>query len=79
MCMDAEALVELREVLENSLGHVNRREERVACLPDVLGIMPEAACQITKKCMIFPVLAVMALFASCPVSLRLYASIYSEH
>jgi len=57
MCMDAEALVELREVLENSLGHVNRREERVACLPDVLGIMPEAACQITKKCMIFPVLA----------------------
>jgi hypothetical protein len=26
-----------------------------------------------------PKLTVKALFASCPVSLRLYASIYSEH
>jgi hypothetical protein len=57
MCMDAEALFEIREVLQNSLSHVKGREERIACLPDVLGIMPEAACPITKKCMIFPVKA----------------------
>lgn len=56
-CMDAKALHELREVLENSLGHVKIAEDRRACLPYVSEILPSAACPLTKQCMIDPVVA----------------------
>lgn len=57
VCMDAEALLELRTVLENSLRHVKIAEDRLACMPFVPEILPSAACPLTKQCMTFPVVA----------------------
>jgi hypothetical protein len=57
VCMDAEALLELRKVLENSLRLVKITEERLACLPYVPEILPSAACPLTKQCMTNPVVA----------------------
>ena len=56
-CMDAEALLELRKVLENALRLVKITEDRRACLPYVPEILPSAACPLTKQCMIDPVVA----------------------
>jgi hypothetical protein len=55
--MDAEALLELRKVLELALWRVKAEEDRQACLPFVPEIVPSAACPLTKQCMIFPVVA----------------------
>lgn len=57
VCMDAEALLELRKDLENSLGHVKIAEDRLACMPFVPEVLPSAACPLTKQCMTFPVVA----------------------
>ena len=57
VCMDAEALLQLRHDLEVSLKRVKKAEDRLACLPYVPEILPSAACPLTKQCMIFPVVA----------------------
>jgi hypothetical protein len=57
VCMDAEALLELRKVLENSLGLVKIAKDRRACLRYVPEILPSAACPLTKQCMFDPVVA----------------------
>jgi hypothetical protein len=56
-CMDAEALLELRKVLENALRLVKITEDRRACLPYVPEILPLAVCPVTKQCMTNPVVA----------------------
>ena len=57
VCMDAEALLELRKVLENALRLVKITEDRRACLPYVPEILPLAVCPVTKQCMTNPVVA----------------------
>lgn len=57
VCMDAEALLALRQDLEMSLARVKNAEDRLACRPYVPEILPSAACPLTKQCMIFPVVA----------------------
>jgi len=57
VCMDAEALLQLRHDLETSLRRVKRAEDRLAAMPSVLEILPSAACPVTKQCMVFPVMA----------------------
>jgi hypothetical protein len=57
VCMDAEALLELRKVLENSLRLLKIAKDRRACLKYVPEILPSAACTLTKQCMLDPVVA----------------------
>ena len=57
VCMDAEALLELRKVLENSLRLVKIAKDRRACLRYVPEILPLAECPLTKQCMTNPVVA----------------------
>jgi len=57
VCMDAEALLELRKVLENSLRLLKIAKDRRACLKYVPEILPSAACPLTKQCMFDPVVA----------------------